>query len=363
MKVQRVKIAEHQYIWLVLGADYLPIEPIEVFIRYLHYTEKSPDTIQSYASHLKLFWQYLGVSQKNWQSITITDFAEFVHWLRSQAHNVFHLKNNLDTRRTERTVNTILSALSSFYRYHNQLGNTDIKLTEPCYLPVNRQKSLLYHVFKHKPTWKRIISLKPPKTLPKTLNNEQIIVLTDACSNIRDRFLFALLYESGLRIGQALALRHEDIKSWDNEIHVLFRQNNINLARNKTKRPNVLHVSQDLMQLYAEYLQTHPSLFKNNEYVFINFQTKEPLCYSTVRQIFSRLSKKTNIYIRPHMLRHSHATELIRHGWDAAWVQKRLGHANVQTTIDTYTHINQNDLKHAFQSYQAKKKKVKHESN
>ena len=47
MKVQRIKIAEHQYIWLVLGDNYLPIQQIEVFIRYLHHTEKSPTTIQS----------------------------------------------------------------------------------------------------------------------------------------------------------------------------------------------------------------------------------------------------------------------------------------------------------------------------
>jgi len=45
MKVQRVKVAEHQYIWLVLDDSFLPVQPIEVFIRYLHHTEKSPDTI------------------------------------------------------------------------------------------------------------------------------------------------------------------------------------------------------------------------------------------------------------------------------------------------------------------------------
>ena len=44
---------------LVLDANHLPIQPIETFIRYLHYTEKSPHTILSYANHLKLFWEYL----------------------------------------------------------------------------------------------------------------------------------------------------------------------------------------------------------------------------------------------------------------------------------------------------------------
>lgn len=356
MKVQRVKVAEHQYVWLVLDDNFLPVQPIEIFIRYFHHTEKSPDTIQSYAAHLKLFWEYLRETQKNWQTISIADFAEFVHWLRSQSHNVLCLKDSSNSRRTERTVNTILSALASFYRYHNQLGNTDIKLTDPCYLPVNRHRSLFYHVFKHKPIWKRVVGLKAPKTLPKTLTQEQIFQLIDSCSNARDKFLISLLYETGIRIGQALALRHVDIKSWDNEVHVIFRQNNANQARNKSRVPNVLHASQELMQMYTDYLRRYPSLVNESEYVFINFQTNEPLCYGAVRKIFARLINKVGFHVTPHMFRHTHATELIRNGWDSAWVQKRLGHANVQTTIDTYTHIDHKDLKKAFKQYQENKK-------
>lgn len=358
MKVQRVCVGEHQYIWLVLGDDFLPIKPIEVFIRYLHHIEKSPDTIQSYAAHLKLFWEYLQETQKNWQTISIAHFAEFVHWLRTQPHSILNSQNDSTARRTERTVNAILSAVASFYRYHNQLGNTDIKLTEPCYLPTNRHRSLLHHVFKHRPVWKRIVGLKVPKTLPKVLTHTQISQLIDNCSNPRDKFLILLLCETGMRIGQTLALRHTDIKSWDNEIQVIFRQNNANQARNKSRTPNVLHVSQELMQLYTDYLQSYPSQVNQSDYVFINFQTNEPLCYNAVRKLFSRLMKKVGFHVTPHMFRHSHATELIRHGWDAAWVQKRLGHANVQTTIDTYTHIDTQDLKQAFKLYQANKRKV-----
>lgn len=267
------------------------------------------------------------------------NFAEFVHWLRSHAQNVICLKDSSNIKRTERTVNAILSALASFYRYHNQLGNTEIKFTEAVYLPVNRHKSLLHHVFKHRPVWKRIISLKPPKTLPKTFTTEQVSTLIEACTNARDRFLVAMLHETGLRIGQALALRHADIKSWDNEIHVIFRQDNANQARNKSRMPNVLHVTQELMHLYTNYLRDYPDLVNDNEYVFINILTREPMGYGAARKLFSRLAKKAGFYARPHMLRHTHATELVRNGWDASFVQKRLGHANVQTTIDTYTHI------------------------
>nr|WP_273542780.1 tyrosine-type recombinase/integrase [Aeromonas caviae] len=42
----------------------------------------------------------------------------------------------------------------------------------------------------------------------------------------------------------------------------------------------------------------------------------------------------------PHIFRHTHATEL-RSGWDASYVQKRLGHKDIQTTINTYAHLNE----------------------
>jgi integrase/recombinase XerD len=363
MKVQRIKIAANHYIWLVIDHNYLPIQPIESFIRFLHATEKSSETLKSYAMHLKLFWQFLHDREINWQEVAIPVFAEFVHWLRSQAANVICLTHATDVRRTERTVNAILSAISSFYRYHNQSGNTCVLFSEPHYLPQNRHRSLLHHVFKSKPTWKRIVGLKVPKTMPKTITKEQIKILLTACRNVRDQFLLSLLYDTGLRIGQALALKHCDIKSWDNEILVIYRKNNVNQMNNKTRSPNVLHVSQDLMRQYATYLNTYLVSADEQEYVFVNNINNEPLSYGATRKIFKRLTKNTGIFITPHMLRHTHATELTRHGWDAVLVQKRLGHAHVETTINTYTHINNQDLKIAFQRYQTKIKGNPNESN
>ena len=61
--------------------------------------------------------------------------------------------------------------------------------------------------------------------------------------------------------------------------------------------------------------------------------------------------------MRPHMLRHSHASDLLKAGWEMALIQKRLGHASVQTTIDTYTHIDTKQMKEAFQQYLVNKEK------
>lgn len=65
-----------------------------------------------------------------------------------------------------------------------------------------------------------------------------------------------------------------------------------------------------------------------------------PMTYTTVADLFRRLSRKTGLRATPHMFRHTHATDLLRAGWDAAYVQKRLGHAQIQTTVNSPIDLN-----------------------
>ncbi|AMP89856.1 tyrosine-type recombinase/integrase [Legionella pneumophila] len=355
MKVQKIKLSSYDFSWLVLDNNYLPIKPITEFIRYLNNVDKSPFTVKSYAHHLKLFWEFLDSKQLDWAKINLSNLAAFVGWLRELKDEsaVIDITEDLSARKPA-TINVILGCLSSFYRYHNQLGNTDVTITESKNLPGNRYKALLHHVFKNKPIQRRIISVRQVKELPKTITEEQLVQLNNACSNYRDIFLVALLFETGLRIGQTLALRHEDIICWNNEIHIKYRTNNVNQVRNKSYKSNTLHVSNYVMNLYSEYVN---SLDQNRlgDYVFINLNTYEPLCYPAIKKLFVNLSQKCGFYIRPHMLRHTHASSLVRAGWDMALVQKRLGHTSIQTTVNTYTHIDTKQMKDAFKSYISKK--------
>lgn len=355
MKVQKVKLSPYDYSWIVLDDNYLPIKPIFQFIRYLDNVDKSPFTVRSYAYHLKLFWEFLEAKQLDWTKINLSGLAAFVGWLREYNDN--HCVIDITEDRTARkpaTINVILGCLSSFYRFHNQLGHSEVTITEAKNLPGNRYKALLHHVLKNKPAQRRVISVRQIKTLPKIITELQFIQLTEACSNYRDRFLIGLLFETGLRIGQALSLRHEDMICWNNEIHIKYRTNNINQVRNKSYKPNTLQVSNQVMTLYSEYVSSLDQT-QLTDYVFINLQNYTPLSYAAVKKLFINLSRKCGFYVRPHMLRHTHASSLINAGWEMALVQKRLGHASIQTTINTYTHIDIKQMKAAFKSYLAVK--------
>lgn len=350
---------------MVIGDDYLPIQPIQSYLRYLENLERSPNTIESYAGHLKLFWEFLRDSRHNWEEVTLENLANFIHWLRSPDPKIVSLQPQ-QSKRTERTINTILSAICGFYEFQERLGVIEgVDAYRYQFQPGRKYKSFLHHINKSKEVKTRLLKVKEPKKFPGCLTTEQVKQLVDACNRIRDKFLVCLLYEAGLRIGEALGLRHEDIRSTgENEIHVVPRVDNFNGARAKSASERVVHVNKDLMRLYSDYVVEEYPMVVDSDYVFVNIwegKRGTPMTYAAVDSLFRRLRKKTRLDAYPHLLRHTHATELIRAGWDMAYVQKRLGHASVQTTINTYTHLNDEDMKTAFNEFQERQKQ--NESN
>ena len=198
------------------------------------------------------------------------------------------------------------------------------------------------------------LKLREPRRLPKVLTQAQVRTILASCKRLRDKLLITLLYETGMRIGQALGLRHEDIRSWDNEILIVPRNDNVNRARAKTDTEYVIHTSSNVMSFYSAYLvDEYPSEI-DSDYVFVNIWAGArgmPMNYEGSRALLLTLRRRTGIYFNWHMFRHTHATSLLQHDWNMALVQKRLGHKSVQTTIDTYAHLDDKDMRRAHQQF------------
>ncbi len=367
MKVQKIKLKnEIQPHWLVIGEDYLPIEPIDNYLFFLRSINKSPYTIRTYAHHLKIFWEYLSLNKLDWQKIDINKLASFVSTLSGlTGGNIIHLVST-QPKRSARTINQIMVAVINFYQYQLRLGKVDELLVynwKKVFPSSKVFKPLLHHLSKSKKQGASIFKLKEKKNLAKTVETSVIKSMVSGCKHLRDQLLICLLYETGCRIGQALGLRHEDIETFNNVIIINPREDNINNARAKTLEQNRVHVSKELMQLYCDYYLTEYGDVKS-DYVFVNLWQGEigkPMSYNAVMTLFQRLSNKQNVHVTPHMLRHSHATELIRAGWGMAAVQKRLGHRDIQTTMNTYIHLTEHDMKEQHQKFiEALKKRDHH---
>lgn len=354
MQVQRIVIpATSRVTWLVIDDSFLSIRPVNDFLMYLENLERSPHTVRAYAHHLKLFWEFLQDTGREWTTVGLSDLAEYVAWLRQPHSSSVTSMHEQVSQRSESTINAILAPLSIFYDYHQRVGTVNgIPMFSTQALPHRRYKSFLHHINKSNPLRTRLIKLKAPKRLPRTLTRVQVQALIHACHRRRDKFLLSLLYETGMRIGQALGLRHEDVRSWDNLIQVVPRADNANGVRAKTLETYPIHVSMELMTLYQDYL-IYEYGDMGSDYVFVNLWDGllgRPMTYETVVALFRRLTKKTGIRVRPHMLRHTHATELLRSGCHTSVVQKRLGHVSVQST-HVYLEIIDDDLKQAHQKF------------
>lgn len=363
MRVQEIWLPDTgERNWILLGDDFLPDEPVNRFLSFLRSLQRSPRTIQVYAFHLKLYCQYLAENGLDWAQAGVDELAGFVHWLTQTPK--YHAQvlpfEQLPPPRTKRTIYAILSAVHEFYTYHIRIKSVPhIVLYDFVVMPHRSYKDFLYHATKSLPVKTRIVNVKPEERKARTVPADQVKLLIDACTHLRDRFLVSLLYNSGMRIGQCLGLRHEDVRTWDNEIDIVPRDNNLNGARAKTRTPYTVHVPMKVMQLYTDYvLQELVPLVTDAgtlpDYVFVNLWDGErghPMTYANARDLLERLRKTvskqlgTEIVFHAHLLRHTYATEKLRGNVPVEVVSKQLGHSTVATTSAVYSHLTAKDMK------------------
>lgn len=348
MKAQRVLMpVTFRESWTVVDDNFIVIDPAERYLAHLAGIERSPNTVRAYAHSLALWLEFLASRGLGWTDAGVEDVSRFVTWLRAPAANVIVLESGV-TRRAESTVNRHLAAVFGFYDFHARNGVTLVEsLVAWRRVPRGSFKPFLHHVTKGRPIPTRPVKLKVPRRLPATLSVEEVTVLLGACGHLRDRFLLALLAETGIRIGQALGLRHEDFVSRRKELRIVPRSDNANGARAKTTTVTTVPVSAPLVRLYSDYMHTEYGDL-DSDYVFVNLFAEpfgSPLRYDAVAKFVMRLRASTGIEFTPHVLRHTRATELIRAGVPIEIVSVMLTHRSVVTTSQTYVHLGVEDVR------------------
>lgn len=351
MLVQRVVMpAGGAESWTVLDDRGEVVKPAERYLAYLAAIERSPNTVRAYAVSLKLWFEFLDVAGLAWDRVGIEDVARFVAWLRAPAPNVVVLAEGAGVRRPA-SVNRYLAGVFGFYDHHARTGLA-VASELVAWRRVSRgsYKPFLHHVTKGRPIPVRPVKLQVPRRAPSTLEPEQIVAVLGACENLRDRFLFSLLAETGMRVGQALGLRHSDFVSRKREVHLVPRPDNANGARAKSRSVSVIPVSTALVRLYSNYMHSEYGDI-DSDYVFVNLfrgRIGEPLTYRSVDQLTRRIVARTGIAFSPHVLRHSHASDLVRQGVPIEVVAKLLTHRSSTTTSATYVHLDVADIRAAL---------------
>jgi integrase/recombinase XerD len=362
MHVVEIETQDHQRRYVVIDDEGGLVEPVVRYLKYLDHVGAARNTLRSYATALRLYWQYLVQQGLDWQQVALDHLAQFVVWLKLPSGSLKVLPAHpVPQARSNRTINHILMVVRGFYDYHWRMQDTptNIKDKTTTYLPARarRYKSFLHHITKGSPVTKNILRQKEEKQhQPKTLTKDQVQQLLDACTNQRDRLLVRLLYESAVRVGEALALWVEDIDMAENRLHVRDRGELENGAEIKTiHAPRSIDVSSDLIDEIVAYVgRAHTAAVQTN-HLFIKLHGShagQPLTYPDVDGLFRRLRGKTGLVVTPHRLRHTMLTRLAELGWQPELLRERAGHASFQQTYQTYVHPSQDALRRAWEQTQ-----------
>jgi integrase/recombinase XerD len=353
MFVQRVVVpASRRESWTVLGDDGVPVAPVERYLAYLSDVERSPNTVKAYAHDLKDWFVFLAGRGLDWREVRLEDVGEFAAWLRlppTARDGRVAVLPSVERHCSEATVNRKLSAVSAFYQ-HSARNGVDLGGLLRSWQPAGRGgtawRPFLHHISKTKPSARRAIRLKAARKHPRVLTAAEVQMVLDACDRLRDRFLFAVLFDTGMRVGEALGLRHEDWAIPERQVAVVPRSND-NGARSKSAEPRTVPVSGALVRLYADYLHGEYGDL-DSDYVFVNLwggPHGHPLTYAAVYDLVKRLRRRTGLDFDPHWYRHTYATGLLRNGTPVEVVSKLLGHASVTTTLDVYGHLGVEDAR------------------
>lgn len=173
---------------------------------------------------------------------------------------------------------------------------------------------------------------KRQQTLPSVLSQQEVKQIFEAVENLKHRAVLFTIYSAGLRLGEAVRLKVNDLDVERRLIHV--RQ-----GKGRKDRYTLLsEVTLELLNLYQKAYRLNNWLFPG--------QTKDRHIHErSVQKVFDRAREKAGIRKKAtvHTLRHSFATHLLENGTDLRYIQELLGHKSTKTT-EVYTHVTRKDM-------------------
>jgi integrase/recombinase XerC len=306
---------------------------LNMFEYYLKGSGYKKDTVQAYLSSLERFLSYLVLSGKDdVKDIGEKDVYSFIAYMEKQ-------KTQYGRPYEKSGLERMISQIKNFFRFlyrnnmliKNPLENLEIKLGST---------SKVRSIFTKEEinTFLESIDIKTPL-------------------GQRDRAIFELMYSSGLRNGEAVSLKLNDID---------LKNRMLLIERGKGDKDRYIPFSEVAYRFLQKYINDgRKKIIKplknipDEKLVFISAKKASRLTCGYVRYLFRGYLKRCGIKkegLTVHSIRHSCATHLLESGADVRYIQDLLGHEDIKTTVK-YTHLNMSFLKKMYKSYHARENK------
>lgn len=192
---------------------------------------------------------------------------------------------------------------------------------------------------------------KRVRPLPIALSEQEVETLLGSpdcttAAGLRDKAMLELMYATGVRVSELIALTQETVHLNEGYIMILT---------GKGGKQRLVPMGEEAIHWLTSYLsQARPVLIANHQrsILFVN-QRGEPLTRQGFWYIVKQYALEAGIAtvrLSPHVLRHAFATHLLNHGADLRVVQMLLGHVDISTT-QIYTHVAKARLKTLHQQH------------
>lgn len=356
MKVVEVTTKDQRTRYYLADDAGVPIAPVLAYLKFKDDAGYARNTLRMHCIHLKHYFTFLQETCRDYETAGVDTLARFIGWLKNPDIGKRVIPLRLEPAHKAQTINANVDTVIAFYRYllmHEGMENhLSEKLVKFVSSPPKNYRGFLYGIAPSKPIQSHMLKMPVPKRVIGTVSKEDAETLLRTATNIRDYFLLYLLFETGMRIGEALSLWLEDFDISGCAIQIRDRGEMENLAEIKTVHsPRKLDCTMGLMDLFSECVCFyHDDAVKTN-HVFTKLMGKhkgEAMDYRDVDNVFRVLRKKTGIHITPHMFRHTHLSLLHSAGWEPELLKERAGHKNIYTTLNTYVHPSEEEISEAF---------------
>ena len=322
-----------------------PIEEVNEYLKSKLSKGQEINTALSKGYDLKEFYTFLELVKISFSDVKARHINDFIAFLMHPDSSSTHILK-ATSKRTGKTINRIISTIRNFYQYlsyfygvEDPFENEGIAIR----MPHKAREGLFAHLGKGQVV-KSIFKVKESKRDIKILTHKEYESLINHFKLKRDRLIFQFMFFTGARIGEALSLKIQNIKTFDASKQVQIIElskpieNESNRRRLKTGPrklyvPN--HIYYELNNYYqAEWNKIWDKTEFEHDYFFIGegkTNYGNPLSYAAIYKIFKEAGVSTGITFTPHDLRHTFATNLARNKVDISTIQKLLGHKNPST--------------------------------
>jgi integrase/recombinase XerD len=291
---------------------------IDDYVAYLRDVRRlSPNTVESYARDLSLLAEFADKREQGVDGLQRSDLDTFVRQLMS---------SGLSPRSVARAV----ACVRGFYRFVATERHQDRSPAD---------------------------DLRPPRAwaaLPKFLSLDDVdrlLAQPDAGTprGLRDKALIEVLYATGLRVSELIALRAGDLNLDEGYLTCIGKGD-------KQRMVPLGHEAADWVRRYLR--EGRPMLVgkKRSPWLFVNARGGGALSRVGFWKILKQYGIKAGVSrdLSPHVLRHSFATHLLERGADLRMIQMMLGHADLSTT-QIYTHVLEARLRASYDKFHPRK--------